>query len=201
MDSVTLLFVNDQAAGTRAMRAALTDLGRYAVTEARNREEALPLLRYKSPDLLVLDLPGNDGLAICQAMREVSDLPIVMLSSRNTESDKVEGLDAGADDYITKPCGIRELLARIRAVIRRAPPAESKSETFVSSDLEIDFARNCATVAGRRSHLTPKECGVLRFLVKHADRTVTHRRLLQAVWGPDYGDEREYLRTTVKTLL
>jgi two-component system KDP operon response regulator KdpE len=200
MNRPTSLFINDLAAGTRAMRATLTDLGNFAVIEARNRQEALHLLRYKCPDLVVLDLPGNGGLATCRATREVSDLPIVMLSGCNTESDRVEGLDAGADDYITKPCGVRELLARIRAVLRRAPLAESKLGTFVNGNLEIDFARRRATVAGRCAHLTPKEYGVLRFLVSHADKTVTHRSLLQAVWGPDYGDEREYLRTAVKTL-
>jgi two-component system KDP operon response regulator KdpE len=201
MNTATILVVDDEPQLRRTMRATLTDLG-YTVIEARSGEEALEMLRRESVDLVLLDLnmPGIGGLETCRAIRESSDVPIIVLSVRNTEHDKVEALDAGADDYVTKPYGIQELLARIRAAMRRMPTADASEETFVSDDLEIDFATRRATVAGKSVRLTPKEYDLLRFLVSHADRPVPHRKLLQTVWGPDYGDEVEYLRVTINQL-
>src|SRR3984885_8228298 len=190
MNTATILVVDDEPQLRRAMKATLTDLG-YSVMEAKTGEEALEALRHDTPDLILLDLnmPGIGGLETCRAIRENSDVPIIVLSVRNTEHDKVDALDAGADDYVTKPYGIQELLARIRAAMRRMPTADASEEIFVSDDLEIDFPTRRATVAGKSVRLTPKEYDLLRFLVSHADRPVPHRKLLQTVWGPDYGDE------------
>jgi two-component system KDP operon response regulator KdpE len=201
MNTATILVVDDEPQLRRTMRATLTDLG-YTVIEARSGEEALEMLRHESVELVLLDLnmPGIGGLETCRAIRESSDVPIIVLSVRNTERDKVEVLDAGANDYVTKPYGIQELLARIRAAMRRMPTADVSEENFVSDDLEIDFATRRATVAGRSVRLTPKEYDLLRFLVSHADRPIPHRKLLQTVWGPDYGDEVEYLRVTINQL-
>jgi two-component system KDP operon response regulator KdpE len=204
MHTATILFASDDTArAARAIRVTLTILGHYSVLEANSGEEALTLLRSESPDLALLDLnmPGAGGLETCRAIRETSDLPTIVLSARNTEREKVEALDAGADHYVTKPCGVQELLARIRAAVRRMPPAgDPAPEIFVSGDLEIDFARRRTILAGKCVHLTPKEHDVLRFLVKHPDRPVPHRKLLQAVWGPDHGDELEYLRVFINRL-
>jgi two-component system KDP operon response regulator KdpE len=202
MNNATILVVDDEPQLRRAMRATLTDLG-YSVIEAKSGEEALAMLRRESADLVLLDLnmPGIGGLETCRAIRESSDVPIIVLSVRNTERDKVDALDAGADDYVTKPYGIQELLARIRATMRRMPASgESGPENFVSDDLEIDFATRRATVAGKSVRLTPKEYDLLHFLVSHPDRPIPHRKLLQTVWGPDYGDEVEYLRVTINQL-
>jgi len=202
-NTATILFVADDAAGTaQAMRDTLIVLGRHSVIEARTSETALALMRRKRPDLVLLDLnkPGMECCETCRAIREAWDLPIIVLSLRATERDKVEALDAGADDYVTKPCSIRELLARIRAAIRRVPQAEAGPQSFVSGDLEIDFVRRRTILAGRSWHLTPKEYDLLRFLVSHLDKPVSHRRLLQAAWGPDCGEQTEYLRTTISNL-
>jgi two-component system KDP operon response regulator KdpE len=195
--------VDDEPQLRRTVRATLADLG-YSVIEARSGEEALEVVRNDAPDLVLLDLnmPGIGGLEACRAIREASDIPIIVLSVRNTERDKVQALDAGADDYVTKPFGIQELLARIRAAMRRAPASSSESgdHVVVSNDLEIDFATRRVVRAGRAVRLTPKEFDLLKFLVDHADKPVPHRKLLQTVWGPDYGDEVEYLRVVVNQL-
>jgi two-component system, OmpR family, KDP operon response regulator KdpE len=190
------------APGTRTVRAALTSLGNYSITEAETCEEALSLLRYKSHTLVLLDwnVPSTGDLETCGTIRTTLDLPVVVLSSATRECDKVEALDAGADDYIVKPCGVLELLARIRARARRQPQADSDSETFTDGDLEIDFTMRRTSLAGKRGHLSPKEHDVLRFLVNHSGRPVAHRRILQAVWGPDYGDEVQYLRVIIRNL-
>lgn len=184
------------------MKATLTDLG-YSVIEAKTGEEALELLRTESPELVLLDLnmPGIGGLETCRAIRETSEVPIIVLSVRNSERDKVQVLDAGADDYVTKPFGIQELLARIRAAMRRMPASgEAAERRVVSGDLEIDFAARRATLNGNAVRLTPKEFDLLKFLVDHANKPIPHRKLLQTVWGPDYGEEVEYLRVVVNQL-
>ena len=184
------------------MRATLTDLG-YSVIDSRNGEDALEKLRHESPDLILLDLnmPGIGGLETCRAVRQTSDTPIIILSVRNTERDKVDALDAGADDYVTKPFGIQELLARIRAALRRLPASgESDTHLLKTADLTINFDSRTAVVADRHSRLTPKELDLLRFLVSNPNKAVAHRKLLQAVWGPDYGDEVEYLRVFINGL-
>ena len=202
MNNATVLVVDDEPQLRRAIKATLTDLG-YSVIEAKTGEEALQMLRSESLDLILLDLnmPGIGGLETCRAIRETSEVPIIVLSVRNTERDKVQVLDAGANDYVTKPFGIQELLARIRAALRRTPsPAEGSDKVIVSGELEIDFARRRASLAGNAVRLTPKEFDLLKFLVDHANKPVPHRKLLQTVWGPDYGDEVEYLRVVVNQL-
>jgi two-component system KDP operon response regulator KdpE len=202
MNSIKILVVDDEPQLRRVMLATLTDLG-YVVMTATSGEEALQKFRHEPSDLVLLDLnmPGMGGLETCRALRGGSDVPIVILSVRNAERDKVEALDAGADDYVTKPFGIQELLARIRAAMRRAPGAgEQGPRTIRTEDLEIDFDARTATVRGKAVRLTPKEFDLLRYLVVNGNKAVPHRKLLQAVWGPDYGDEVEYLRVFVNAL-
>jgi len=202
MNTATILVVDDEPQLRRAMKATLTDLG-YSVVEAKTGEEALEFLRAESPDLILLDLnmPGIGGLETCRAIRETSETPIIVLSVRNTERDKVQVLDAGADDYVTKPFGIQELLARIRAAMRRTPASGDATERkVVSGELELDFGARRATLNGHAVRLTPKEFDLLKFLVDHANKPIAHRKLLQTVWGPDYGDEVEYLRVVVNQL-
>ncbi|HXE64918.1 MAG TPA: response regulator transcription factor [Bryobacteraceae bacterium] len=202
MNISTILVVDDEPQLRRSMKATLTDLG-YLVLEARSGEEALNLLRRQPADLILLDLnmPGIGGLETCRAIRETSEVPIVVLSVRDTERDKVHALDAGADDYVTKPFGIQELLARIRAALRRNPAAVSgERQNVISQDLTIDFGARRAIVRGKSVRLTPKEFDLLRLLMDHPNRPVPHRKLLQMVWGPDYGDEVEYLRVLVNQL-
>jgi two-component system KDP operon response regulator KdpE len=202
MNSAIILVVDDEPQLRRAIKATLTDLG-YSVIESKSGEEALETLRHDTPDLILLDLnmPGIGGLETCRAIRETSDIPIIVLSVRDTERDKVQVLDAGADDYVTKPFGIQELLARIRAAMRRVPTSgDTTDRIVVSPDLEIDFSSRRATVSGKSVRLTPKEFDLLKFLVDHANKPIPHRKLLQTVWGPDYGDEVEYLRVVVNQL-
>src|SRR5436305_905034 len=164
------------------MRATLVAHA-YEVVEARTGEDALEKFRAEMPSLVLLDMnmPGMGGLETCRAIRAGSDIPVVILSVRNTEKDKVAALDAGADDYVTKPFGIEELLARIRAALRRSPLSpESGPHAFNGPDLEIDFDTRRVRANGKDVRLTPKEFEVLRYLVAHAGRPVTHRELLQA---------------------
>lgn len=202
MNTTTILVVDDEPQLRRAMKATLTDLG-YSVMEAKSGEEALETLRREAADLVLLDLnmPGIGGLETCRAIRETLEIPIIILSVRNTERDKVQALDAGADDYVTKPFGIQELLARIRAAIRRTPASgDGDPVVFSSGELTIDFGARRVTLSGKSVRLTPKEFDLLKFLVGHPDKPIPHRKLLQTVWGPDYGDEVEYLRVFVNQL-
>jgi len=200
MPDQTILIVDDEPQIRRVMRTTLTSHG-YSVVEAKSGDEALSLIRTEHADLIVLDLnlPGISGLETCREIRAVSDVPIIMLTVRNSERDKVQALDAGADDYVVKPFGVEELMARIRAALRRAGPGEA-IPAFVSDDLTIDFEKRAVTVKGLPVRLTPKEFELLRQLVANAGKSQAHRRLLQAVWGPDYGDETEYLRVFINQL-
>jgi len=151
--------------------------------------------------LLDINMPGMDGLEACRQLRRV--LPrstILMLTVRDAEEDKVNALDAGADDYVTKPFHIRELTARIRAAIRRLQTVENKTSAIRIGEIELDPARREVYKAGNFVHLTPKEFDLLHYLMAHADLPITHGRLLSAVWGPEYGDEVEYLRTFIRQL-
>jgi len=201
MNAATILVIDDEPQLRRAMKATLSSIG-YTVVEAKSGEEALAEIDELRPDLVLLDLnmPGLGGLETCLAIRERSDIPIIILSVRNTEPDKVQALDAGADDYVTKPFGIQELLARIRAAMRRSPTAASDVRFIKTDHLEIDFVQRQVTVNGNPVRLTPKEFDLLQFLANNANRPVPHRKLLQAVWGPDYGDEVEYLRVFINSL-
>ncbi len=199
MSAGKILVVDDDPQIRRVMKATLVGHG-YEVIEARSGEEALETFPGEMPKLVLLDmnLPGIDGLEACRAIRAGSDIPVIILSVRNTEKDKVAALDAGADDYVTKPFGIEELLARIRAAMRRSPSSpEGGPRSFAAGDLEIDFETRHVRAQGKDVRLTPKEFELLRYLVMHSGKPVAHRELLQAVWGPDYGDEPEYLRVFV----
>jgi two-component system KDP operon response regulator KdpE len=194
-----ILVVDDDPQIRRVMKATLV-AHHYEVVEARTGEDALQRIPEEMPNLVLLDMnmPGMDGLETCRAIREGSEVPVIILSVRSNEKDKVAALDAGADDYVTKPFGIEELLARIRAAMRRSPASsEGGPRTFSADDLEIDFEARTVRARGKDVRLTPKEFDLLRFLVAHAGKPVTHRELLQAVWGPDYGDEPEYLRVFI----
>ena len=200
MSTANILVVDDEPQIRRVLRSTLTTQG-YVITDAKTGEEALETLRRERPDLVLLDMnmPGMGGIETCREIRRASDAPIIMLTVRNAERDKVAALDAGADDYVVKPFGIEELLARIRSALRRytlgdaLPPFESK-------DLTIDFEARQVTVRDRDVHLTPKEYDVLKHLVANQGKPLTHRRLLQAVWGPDYGEETESLRVVINQL-
>ena len=200
MSNAVILVVDDEPQIRRVMRTTLSSHG-YTVLEARDGPEALERIRSARPDLILLDvnMPGPSGLEICRELRASNDAPIIMLTVRNSERDKVQALDAGADDYVVKPFGIEELMARIRASLRRANPAESLP-AFHSPELSIDFEKRVVTVKSRPVRLTPKEFELLRFLVANRGKSVPHRRLLQAVWGPDYGEETEYLRVFINQL-
>jgi len=200
MSTATILVVDDEPQIRRVMRTSLSTNG-YAVIEARSGEEALEILRKERPDLVLLDvnMPGIGGLQTCREIRDHSDIAIIMLTVRNTENDKVLALDAGADDYVAKPFSMDELFARIRAALRRTASGEPVP-AFVSGELEIDFERRKVLVQGQSVRLTPKEFELLRQLVASQGKPIEHRRLLQAVWGPDYGDEAEYLRVFINQL-
>ena len=197
MSAGKILVVDDDPQIRRVMKATLVGHS-YEVIEARTGEDALEILPKESPNLILLDMnmPGMGGIETCRAIRAGSDTPVIILSVRNTEKDKVAALDAGADDYVTKPFGIEELLARIRAALRRSS-ADEELHAFQSPGLEIDFESRRVHARGADVRLTPKEFELLRYLVAHAGKPVTHRELLQAVWGPDYGDEPEYLRVFI----
>jgi two-component system, OmpR family, KDP operon response regulator KdpE len=197
-----ILVVDDEPQIRRVMRVTLGSQG-YEIVEARSGEEALVKFREFLPDLVLLDLnmPGMGGLETCRAIREGSDVPILILTVRDAEDDKVEALDAGADDYVTKPFGMKELLARLRAALRRAPTSPAGGPAaYVSEALEIDFATRRVRAGKTAVRLTPKEFELLRYLVANAGKPVPHRELLQAVWGPDYGDQTDYLRVFVTHL-
>jgi len=200
MTSAKVLIVDDEPQIRRVLRTTLASQG-YTVVEARSGDEALEEIRHERPDLILLDvnMPGRSGLETCSEIRATSDVPIIMLTVRNTERDKVQALDAGADDYVVKPFGVEELMARIRASLRRVTPAES-IPPFVSPELKIDFEKRTVLVKGQPVRLTPKEFELLRQLVANQGKAIAHRRLLQAVWGPDYGEETEYLRVFINQL-
>jgi two-component system KDP operon response regulator KdpE len=196
-----ILVIDDEPHIRRLMRLALTAQG-YEVVDARSGEEGLRRFGESMPDLVVLDLnmPGMGGLETCRMIRSGSEAPIIVLTVRSAETDKVEALDAGADDYVTKPFGTKELLARIRAALRRAPGSIGEPRVFVTKDLDVNFEARRVRAKGQEIRLTPKEFELLRYLVAHAGKPVRHRELLQAVWGPDYGDETSYLRVFVTHL-
>jgi two-component system, OmpR family, KDP operon response regulator KdpE len=201
-NSGRILVVDDEPQIRRVLRTALV-AGGYMVQDARSGEEAMEKLREERPDLAIIDinLPGMNGFEVCREIRETSDVPIIMLSVRNSEKDKVRALDAGADDYVVKPFGTQELLARIRANLRRiTQDADEAPISFAAQGLTIDFAARTVTSRGRNVRLTPKEFDLLHYLVTHANKAVPHRELLQYVWGPDYGEETEYLRVFVNQL-
>ncbi|HLI35613.1 MAG TPA: response regulator transcription factor [Terriglobia bacterium] len=205
MSAGRILVVDDEPQIRRVMRTTLS-AGGYEVADARSGEEALERLRSENFDLVLLDMnmPGAGGLETCRAIRNGRsgvDVAIIVLTVRAAERDKVEALDAGADDYVTKPFSTPELLARIRAALRRsAAVVESGADRLDFGDVQIDLRSRQASARGRAARLTPKEFDLLLFMIRHRNRALTHRELLQAVWGPDYGDQVEYLRVFVNQL-
>jgi two-component system KDP operon response regulator KdpE len=196
----TILVVDDEPQIRRVMRTTLSAEG-YTVIEARDGAEAVDKVRGERPDLVLLDMnmPVLDGLQACREIRSASEVPIIMLTVLSAEKDKVRALDAGADDYVVKPFGIQELLARVRASLRRVAD-EKDAGGLVSREFNFDFVKRDISVRGAQVHLTPKEFSVLKELVAAAGRPLAHRRLLQAAWGPDYGEETESLRVVINQL-
>jgi two-component system KDP operon response regulator KdpE len=193
--------VDDEPQIRRIMRTTLIGAG-YEVDDAKTGEEGLEKVREFRPDLVLLDInmPGIGGLAACRAIRADTNIAVIMLTVRNSEADKVAALDAGADDFVTKPFSTPELLARIRAALRRVPVLQSSPLRLRIGQLVIDFTARTVANGAVTSHLTPKELDLLRYLTQHANEAVPHRELLQAVWGPDYGDQVDYLRVFIKNL-
>ena len=188
-----VLVVDDEPQIIRGLRVILTNEG-YRVQEATTKQEALDAVSVRPPDAIVLDLvlPDGDGIEVCTEIRRWSQVPIVVLSAVGDERQKVRALDAGADDYVTKPFGSEELLARMRAVLRRKSEDGDSAVRIV--ELEIDLADRAVSRDGEQLHLTPIEFDLLSKLADHPGRLVTHRQLLQEVWGPGYEDETHYLR-------
>ena len=201
MSAGRILVIDDEPQIRRIMRTTLTGAG-YEVDDAKTGEEGLAKMRKFRPDLVLLDInmPGMGGLAACRSIRADPNVAIIMLTVHNTEKDKVEALDAGADDFVTKPFSTPELLARIRAALRRLPVTQSAPNRLEFGELVIDFAARTVSIKGTESHLTPKELDLLRYLTQNPNQALSHRALLQAVWGPDYGDQVDYLRAFIRNL-
>lgn len=203
MSAGRILVVDDDPQIRRAMRTTLTARG-YEVADVRTGEEALEELRSRNCELVLLDMnmSGMGGIETCRLIRSSSEIAIIMLTVSNSERDKVDALDAGADDYITKPFSMPELLARIRATLRRLPHAPDQTELkqLDRRGVAIDLSSRQVNVCGRSSRLTAREFDLLSYLIARPNKTIAHRELLQAVWGPDYGDELEYLRVFINRL-
>jgi two-component system KDP operon response regulator KdpE len=203
MRQVRILIVDDDPAILKFLRANLK-AGSYETLAAVDGAEALQVFERESPDLVLLDItmPKMDGFDVCRRLREWSKIPIIMLSARGDEMDKVKCLDLGADDYLTKPFGVDELLARVRAVLRRTEPARTQptKSCFTCEGIDINFADRRVTVSGREVALTPTEYKLLQELVLNANKVLTHSMLLGKVWGPEYGSEKEYLRVFISRL-
>jgi two-component system KDP operon response regulator KdpE len=195
-----ILIIDDEAQITRVLRTALS-AQTYDVRIANDPEEALRLFEDWSPDLIVTDLmmPGISGIELCKAIRKKTSTPIIVLSVRDQERSKVEALDAGADDYVTKPFSIQELLARVRAHLRRAPDRNS-NQTVEIGDFHVDPDAHAVTVSGRAVHLTPKEFDLLLHFARNSGKVLTHRTLLTAVWGAQSAHQPEYLRVFIGQL-
>ena len=201
MSAGRILVVDDDPQIRRVMRVTLTGQG-YEVDDVKTGDAALEKLRDARFDLVLLDMnmPGLGGIEACRLIRGQSEVAIVMLTVRDSEEDKVAALDAGADDYVTKPYNAPELLARIRAALRRTPWTQGPAGPMKLGSVEVDFDTRRVMSRGRQVRLTPKEFELLRYFVMHANKVLSHRELLQAVWGPDYGDQVDYLRVFVNQL-
>ena len=200
MTGARVLVVDDEAPILRLLRRTLEAHG-YAVEAVESGRAALASADRRPPDVVLLDLmlPDMDGLDVCRSLRGHLDAPIIVLSARGDERTKVEALDLGADDYLTKPFGTSELLARLRVALRHAAGSRTES-TIRAGDLMLDLDRRLVTRQGAPVHLTPKEYDVLKHLAQHAGRVITHRALLAGIWGPEYGGEVHYLHVLVNQL-
>lgn len=200
-DKPRILVVDDEPQLTRVLLRTLSSKG-YEVRVAGDGEFALQTFHDWPPSLVITDLamPNMGGLELCRRLREISAVPIIVLSVRGEEKTKVEALDSGADDYVTKPFGMDELLARIRAALRREPSGEAQTNVLHAGALEINLDAHIATQDGNELRLTPKEFDLLVHLVRNAGKVLTHRALLGAVWGGDYTEQHEYLRVFIGQL-
>ncbi|HSA86095.1 MAG TPA: response regulator transcription factor [Nitrospira sp.] len=196
-----ILVVDDEAPIRRWLKVNLETRG-YAVDTAETGEQAIMAFENQRPDLLILDLlmPGMGGIDVVGKLRAVSTLPIIVLSAIGEEAQKVRALEIGADDYMTKPFGMEELFARIRSLLRRAAGATSSAPVFVAGDLSVDFDRREVSLEGHPVKLTPTEYDLLKYMIEHAGKVLTHRMLLQEVWGQAYVDQAQYLRVFVGQL-
>ncbi len=199
-----ILIADDEPQITRVLRRSLTSHG-YDIRSAADGESALETFGDWHPDLVITDLsmPNMDGLALCRQLRKLSSVPVIVLSVKGEEQTKVEALDAGADDYVTKPFGMDELLARIRATLRRAPEPHAEDAEPIAleaGDFRVNMESREVTVGGRQVRLTPKEYDLLVYLIRHPGKVLTHRVLLAAVWGGNYVEQTEYLRVFIGQL-
>jgi len=201
-ESGNVLIVDDERSIRLSLRTILGNFG-FDIVEAARGEEALALVRNEQFDAVLLDInmPGMGGIEVCRLMRKASPrLPIVMLTIQGSEDRKVEALNAGADDYITKPFQLRELTARLRAAVRRNRIADDGDAAIHIGEIMLDPGRHLVEKKGRVIHLTPKQFELLHFLMVHAGRPIPHAKLLRSIWGPEYGNELEYLRTYIRQI-
>jgi two-component system, OmpR family, KDP operon response regulator KdpE len=196
-----ILVADDEASIRRSLKINLESRG-YTVDAAETGEKAIKAFETRRPDLLILDLlmPGMGGIDVVLKLRAVSTIPIIVLSAMGEEAEKVKALELGADDYMTKPFGMEELFARIRSLLRRAAGATSAAPVFVAGDLSVNFDRREVTVEGQPVKLTPTEYDLLKYMIEHAGKVLTHRILLQELWGQAYVDQAQYLRVFVGQL-
>jgi two-component system KDP operon response regulator KdpE len=198
-----ILIVDDEPKLVRLVSQVLKAVG-FHVVAASNGQQALEMVALEQPDLVLLDIvlnPGIDGHEVCRRLREFSDLPVIMLTAKAQEADVLRGFDAGADDYLTKPFSAKELVARVRAVLKRSRrPEETVTTALSCGELEIDFARRAVRVGGANVTLTRTEYALLRQLAINANRVMLHHDLLTAVWGPEYRDDIDYLRAYIRHL-
>jgi two-component system KDP operon response regulator KdpE len=200
--ALRVLVVDDDPAIRRLLRTSLSAHG-HVVYEEETGRGALEAVTMRKPDVAILDLglPDMDGLEVTRTLREWTRLPVIVLSVRDRESDTIAALDAGADDYLTKPFGIGELIARLRVAVRHGTPqVRQGSEVFALGDLAVDFTHRVVTVRGQETPLTPTEYALLRMLVTHAGKVLTHSQMLLEVWGPDYERQRHLLRVNISNL-
>jgi two-component system KDP operon response regulator KdpE len=203
-DRARILVVDDEPQLIRVLRTGLKSCG-YDVRGAADAESGLETFSEWHPDLVITDLamPNVDGLEFCRRLRAISQVPIIVLSAKGEEKTKVEALDIGADDFVTKPFGIDELLARVRASLRRAnaPPISDETQVMLDvGDFHVNLESREVKVRGKEVHLTPKEFDLLIFFIKHSEKVLTHRTLLAAIWGSNYVEQNEYLRVFVGNL-
>ena len=196
--AIRILVIDDEAAIHRFLKPALT-ASDYDVVFAETAADGMKRIASEAPDLVVLDLglPDRDGKDVIRSVRQWSDVPIIVLSARDRETEKIEALDLGADDFVNKPFGIGELLARIRTALRHRIQRKNEIPVLRLGDLEVDNVRHRVTRAGNEVKLTPKEFELLLFLARHAGRALTHRQILTAVWGPAHAEDTQYLRVYI----